>query len=173
MPSRCRDSNPRPLDHGSSPITTRPGLPPILKFVYDISSRVGGMISNNLKVNIFFCVSSLRRGHPNLLCIVPILVYVLPCRATQQVPVYKCKGCKEEGRRKGEYLGYLHDTGSNPVSVEQTLRVSSDLKIIKPSNLMCFIETYREGITKISNKICSQKVTLIATRVPKILNLQG
>ena len=24
---------------------------------------------------------------------------------------------------------------------------------------MCFIETYREGITKISNKICSQKVT--------------
>ena len=37
-----------------------------------------------------------------------------------------CKGCKEEGRRKGEYLGYLHDTGSNPVSVEQTLRVSSD-----------------------------------------------
>ena len=35
-----------------------------------------------------------------------------------------CKGCKEEGRRKGEYLGYLHDTGSNPVSVEQTLRVS-------------------------------------------------
>ena len=41
---------------------------------------------------------------------------------------YKCKGCKEEGRRKGEYLGYLHDTGSNPVSVEQTLRVSSDLK---------------------------------------------
>ena len=26
-----------------------------------------------------------------------------------------CKGCKEEGRRKGEYLGYLHDTGSSPV----------------------------------------------------------
>ena len=24
------------------------------------------------------CVSSLRRGHANLLCIVPILVYVLP-----------------------------------------------------------------------------------------------
>ena len=42
--------------------------------------------------------------------------------------IYKCKGCKEEGRRKGEYLGYLHDTGLNPVSVEQTLRVSSDLK---------------------------------------------
>ena len=27
------------------------------------------------------CVSSLRRGHANLLCIVPILVYVLPKRA--------------------------------------------------------------------------------------------
>ncbi len=25
-----------------------------------------------------FCVSSLRRGHANLLCIVPILVYVQP-----------------------------------------------------------------------------------------------
>ncbi|ERE72362.1 membralin-like protein [Cricetulus griseus] len=30
------------------------------------------------------CVSSLRRGHANLLCIVPILVYVLPKRA--QIP---------------------------------------------------------------------------------------
>ena len=29
------------------------------------------------------CVSSLRRGHANLLCIVPILVYVLPKRARQ------------------------------------------------------------------------------------------
>ena len=27
------------------------------------------------------CVSSLRRGHANLLCIVPILAYVLPKRA--------------------------------------------------------------------------------------------
>ena len=29
-----------------------------------------------------FCVSSLRRGHANLLCIVPILVYVPPKRYT-------------------------------------------------------------------------------------------
>jgi hypothetical protein len=28
-----------------------------------------------------FCVSSLRRGHANLLCIVPILEYVLPKQA--------------------------------------------------------------------------------------------
>ena len=27
------------------------------------------------------CVSSLRRGHANLLCIVPILIYVLPEQA--------------------------------------------------------------------------------------------
>ena len=27
---RCRDSNPRPLEHESLPITTRPGLPPNL-----------------------------------------------------------------------------------------------------------------------------------------------
>ena len=26
---RCRDSNPRPLDHESPPITTRPGLPSV------------------------------------------------------------------------------------------------------------------------------------------------
>ena len=32
-----------------------------------------------------FCVSSLRRGHANLLCIVPILVYVLP-KQVHQVP---------------------------------------------------------------------------------------
>jgi hypothetical protein len=30
-----------------------------------------------------FCVSSLRRGHANLLCIVPILVYVLPKQVHQ------------------------------------------------------------------------------------------
>jgi hypothetical protein len=37
------------------------------------------------------CVSSLRRGHANLLCIVPILVYVLPKRVQQQnrlTPIY-------------------------------------------------------------------------------------
>ena len=32
-----------------------------------------------------FCVSSLRRGHANLLCIVPILVYVLP-KQVHRVP---------------------------------------------------------------------------------------
>ncbi|KAG8230341.1 hypothetical protein J437_LFUL000612 [Ladona fulva] len=32
-----------------------------------------------------FCVSSLRRGHANLLCIVPILVYVPPKRQTQKM----------------------------------------------------------------------------------------
>ena len=26
---RCRDSNPRPSEHESPPITTRPGLPPL------------------------------------------------------------------------------------------------------------------------------------------------
>ncbi|KAF0747528.1 Uncharacterized protein FWK35_00022949 [Aphis craccivora] len=34
-----------------------------------------------------FCVSSLRRGHANLLCIVPILVYVLP----KQVHSFQCQ----------------------------------------------------------------------------------
>jgi len=40
-----------------------------------------------------FCVSSLRRGHANLLCIVPILVYVQPklvhCVLRQMLYIYK------------------------------------------------------------------------------------
>jgi hypothetical protein len=39
-----------------------------------------------------FCVSSLRRGHANLLCIVPILVYVLPKqvhRGEQKIAIKK------------------------------------------------------------------------------------
>ena len=34
---RCRDSNPRPSEHESPPITTRPGLPPSAILVYSIS----------------------------------------------------------------------------------------------------------------------------------------
>ena len=40
-----------------------------------------------------FCVSSLRRGHANLLCIVPILVYVPPKRVrrvTSAGSIYTC-----------------------------------------------------------------------------------
>ena len=39
-----------------------------------------------------FCVSSLRRGHANLLCIVPILVYVLPKQV--HVPRENCRYLK-------------------------------------------------------------------------------
>ena len=35
-----------------------------------------------------FCVSSLRRGHANLLCIVPILVYVLPKQVQKLIFYY-------------------------------------------------------------------------------------
>ena len=35
-----------------------------------------------------FCVSSLRRGHANLLCIVPILVYVLPKQVHLKQKIY-------------------------------------------------------------------------------------
>ena len=38
------------------------------------------------------CVSSLRRGHANLLCIVPIFVYVLPKRA---LPLLVCTSPRE------------------------------------------------------------------------------
>ena len=40
-------------------------------------SPVGGAVPKMWNASRF-CVSSLRRGHANLLCIVPILVYVLP-----------------------------------------------------------------------------------------------
>ena len=32
----CRDLNPRPLEHDSPPITTRPGLPPIMVDVWEV-----------------------------------------------------------------------------------------------------------------------------------------
>ena len=38
----CRDSNSRPLEQESPPITTRPGLPPIL--IQQLSSTLGSMI---------------------------------------------------------------------------------------------------------------------------------
>ena len=38
-----------------------------------------------------FCVSSLRRGHANLLCIVPILVYVHPKMDTEKTIFWVCK----------------------------------------------------------------------------------
>ena len=38
-----------------------------------------------------FCVSSLRRGHANLLCIVPILVYVLPKQYTWWSQNLQCR----------------------------------------------------------------------------------
>ena len=44
--------------------------------------QVKGIIFKCAEVKMWnasrFCVSSLRRGHANLLCIVPILVYVQP-----------------------------------------------------------------------------------------------
>jgi len=56
-----------------------------------------------------FCVSSLRRGHANLLCIVPILVYVPPKRVRWRElvpPVYmraagmRCHPWLRPGRRQ-------------------------------------------------------------------------
>ena len=41
---------------------------------------------NNLVTLLDLCVSSLRRGHANLLCIVPILVYVLPKQVQSGTP---------------------------------------------------------------------------------------
>jgi hypothetical protein len=49
-------------------------------------------------VCVCVCVSSLRRGHANLLCIVPILVYVLPKRA----PVHGFKAFNVERQREGQ-----------------------------------------------------------------------
>ena len=52
----------------------------IKKFAYFLRSYVFKNCQRTQKMwnASRFCVSSLRRGHANLLCIVPILVYVLP-----------------------------------------------------------------------------------------------
>ncbi len=47
----------------------------------------------------FLCVSSLRRGHANLLCIVPILTDVLASADSRHIgfvlPAYNCKKTKK------------------------------------------------------------------------------
>ena len=40
-----RDSNPQPFEHESSPITTRPGLPPYLWSLLDVSIEGGSAAS--------------------------------------------------------------------------------------------------------------------------------
>ena len=49
--------------------------------VYCIGVFPSGLLHSKIWNASRICVSSLRRGHANLLCIVPILVYVLPKRA--------------------------------------------------------------------------------------------
>ena len=39
---RCMDSNPRPSEHESPPITTRPGLPPLFLNIFKM--RIQGFI---------------------------------------------------------------------------------------------------------------------------------
>jgi hypothetical protein len=57
-----------------------------------------------------FCVSSLRRGHANLLCIVPILVYVLPKQAHADLNFHLISSHKslnkEPVRVPTYYVGY-------------------------------------------------------------------
>ena len=57
------------------------------------------------------CMSSLRRGHANLLCIIPILVYVLPKRA--QIAQVLIDGW---GKKKGE-LVYNLGRQEHPVTL--------------------------------------------------------
>ena len=57
---QCRDSNPRPLDHESSPITTRPGLPSSKLFV--ASKRCCQIVMPNACCNcVMFYTVELRR----------------------------------------------------------------------------------------------------------------
>ncbi len=49
-----------------------------LKFIRNNIINRGSMRTQKMWNASRFCVSSLRRGHANLLCIVPILEYVLP-----------------------------------------------------------------------------------------------
>ena len=63
---------------------------------------------------------------PSILDILLFLSFLL-ARPSQNVFYYTIY-VRDVRKKEGWVPGYLHDTGSNPVSVEQTLRVSSDLK---------------------------------------------
>ena len=67
---RCRDSNPRPFEHESSPKTTRPGLPTksILPFPFKYYNSVEGKylkVSVKMGFNKKNCTSSIRHRDSN------------------------------------------------------------------------------------------------------------
>ena len=61
-----------------------------------------GKIWNALRI----CVSSLHRGHANLLCIVPILVYVLPKRAHKRAKTLKVQPYPTVGKDMEEPVSH-------------------------------------------------------------------
>ena len=77
-----------PVHQVRAPIScNQPGL--VICFTLD--NKHDSMLFSKIKNASRICVSSLRRGHANLLCILPILVYVLPKRAPQ-LTFYGCAG---------------------------------------------------------------------------------
>ena len=76
--SSVRKNISHPLHSNDGKILLNPGISP---FILNQSSPISqNRYSGRQKMwnASRFCVSSLRRGHANLLCIVPILVYVQP-----------------------------------------------------------------------------------------------
>ena len=78
-----------------------------------------------------FCVSSLRRGHANLLCIVPILVYVAPKRlqrraSKQGIIYYKLNSrnlsyCHRQKRFVISKLFMIEDRNKNILTMDKNV----------------------------------------------------
>ena len=65
-------------------------IQPGLVICFTLDNKHDSMLFSKIKNASRICVSSLRRGHANLLCILPILVYVLPKRAPQLTFLWLC-----------------------------------------------------------------------------------
>ena len=61
----CQDSNPRPLEHQSSPITTRPGLPPSSVFIFRLQNSATEAFKAYLELPILkFNIFQYRKNGP-------------------------------------------------------------------------------------------------------------
>ena len=70
MSIQCWDSNPRPLEHESPPITTRPGLPPKLFITFGNIPISRGIRTHDLQ-NMSLLPQPLDQGYRGPNCILP------------------------------------------------------------------------------------------------------
>ena len=87
----------------------------IYALVYCIGVFLSGLLHSKIWNASQICVSSLHRVHANLLCIVPILVYVLPKRAPMSSSNCCFLICTHISQEAGQVVWYFHLFKNFPV----------------------------------------------------------